>query len=230
MTDAVTPPRAVLLMARAPRPGTVRRALEPMLGRERCAALQAALIVRAAEWAARVAPGAVHVAYEPADAGPELRSLLGSDTHLLPQNGTGIAGRLADATARLFSRGAGPVLIIWPDLIHWRPDHAAGALSDLACGCDVVLGPEFEGGFYLVGLARPVPALFALPEESWRGADATVRAITAVHAAKLELGILRAERGLNRPEDLRAALADPLTSPEIAAILGGNGEVNAKRV
>ena len=36
--------RGVVLMARAPRPGTVRRALEPLLGVERCAALQATLI------------------------------------------------------------------------------------------------------------------------------------------------------------------------------------------
>ena len=208
-------------MARAPRPGTVRRALEPVLGRARCAALQAALLVQAADWAAQVAPGAVHVAYEPADAGPELRALLGSAVHLLPQNGTGIAGRLADASARMFSRGDMPVLIVWPDLLRWRPEHGDAALSDLRCGCDVVLGPEFEGGFYLVGLARPVPALFALPEDAWRSPDATARAIAAVHEAQLELGILRAERGLNRPEDLRAALADPLTSPDMAALLRG---------
>jgi glycosyltransferase A (GT-A) superfamily protein (DUF2064 family) len=212
-------PRAVLLMARAPRPGTVRRALEPLLGPARCAALQSLLIRRAAAWAADVAPGAVHVGYEPADAGDELRTLLGHGVTLFPQNGAGISGRLVQAGARLFAGGHGPVLIIWPDLPRWSPELARAALGDLTAGCAVALGPEFDGGFYMLGLARPVGALFTMPEQAWRSPDAITEAITAAQRAGLEVGLLRAERGLRRPEDVRAALADPLTDPEIRAIL-----------
>jgi uncharacterized protein len=211
--------RAVLLMARAPRPRTVRRALEPLLGPERCAALQAALISRAARWAAAVAPGAVHVGYEPVDAEAEMRALLGPEVSLFPQHGAGISGRLAQATARLFTRGHGPVLIIWPDLPQWRPVHASSALTDLDEGADLILGPQFDGGFYMVGIPRPLAALFALPEGVWRSPDAMSAAIVAAREAELEVGLLRAERGLRRPEDVRAALADPLTDPDIRAIL-----------
>jgi hypothetical protein len=212
-------PRAVLLMARAPRAGAVRRALEPMLGPERCAALQRALIERAARWAAEISPGATHVAYEPADAGSELRALLGPEASLLPQSGDGIAGRIADASARLFAAGEGPVLIVWPDLPRWRPEHARGALTDLSDGCDLSLGPVFDGGFYLIALARPLPALFTLPEQAWRSPDAMSIAITAAHEAGLEVGLLRTERGLHRPEDVRAALADPLLDSELRSLL-----------
>jgi glycosyltransferase A (GT-A) superfamily protein (DUF2064 family) len=211
--------RAVLLMARAPRAGTVRRALEPLLGPERCAALQAALISRAARWAGDVAPGAVHVGYEPVDAEGEMRALLGPEVSLFPQHGNGISGRLAQATARLFARGHGPVLIIWPDLPEWRPIHASSALADLEDGADLALGPQFDGGFYMVGIARPLAALMSLPEGVWRSPDAMSAAIVAAREAELEVGLLRAERGLRRPEDVRAALADPLTDPEIRAIL-----------
>jgi hypothetical protein len=210
---------AVLLMARAPRPGTVRPALEPLIGTARCLELQAALVVRACAWASQVAPGAVHVGYEPVDAGPELRSLLGPEVNLFPQSGAGISGRLAQASARLFARGDGPVLIIWPDLPRWRSDHAVGALGDLMAGADLSLGPEFDGGFYMIGLARPLPALFALPESTWRSPDALSAAIGAASGAGLEVGLLRTERGLRRPEDVRAVLADPLTDPELRGIL-----------
>jgi hypothetical protein len=213
-------PRAVLLMARAPRAGTVRKALEPLLGPDRCAALQAALIVRAAEWAADVAPGAVHVAYEPVDAEGELRALLGPEVSLFPQHGAGISGRLAQATSRVFTRGHGPLLIIWPDLARWRRDHAEGALADLSDGVDLTLGPQYDGGFYMVGIGRPLAALFGLSEEVWRSPDAMSAAIVAAREAELEVGLLRAERGLRRPEDVRAWVADPLTDPEIRAILG----------
>jgi glycosyltransferase A (GT-A) superfamily protein (DUF2064 family) len=212
-------PRAVLLMAHAPRAGAVRRALEPMLGAERCAALQRTLIERAAAWAVEVAPGAAYVAYDPPDAGPELRALLGPGVAVLPQNGEGIAGRVADASARLFARGQGPVLIAWPDLPRWRPEHALSALTDLGHGCDVSFGPVFDGGFYLVALARPLPSLFALPERAWRSPDAIGIAITAAHEAKLEIGLLRTERALHRPDDVRALLADPMLDAELRDLL-----------
>jgi glycosyltransferase A (GT-A) superfamily protein (DUF2064 family) len=212
-------PRAVLLMARAPRPGTTRPALEPLIGAARCAELQTTLVARACAWAGEVAPGSVHVAYEPVDAGPELRELLGPKVSLFPQSGTGISGRLAQASARVFARADGPVLIIWPDLPRWRRDHGYGALDDLIAGCDVSLGPEFDGGFYMIGLARPLPALFSLPETSWRSPDAMSAAIGAAVDAGLEVGLLRAERGLRRPEDVRAVLADPLTDTRLRGIL-----------
>src|SRR3954471_5337584 len=47
------PRPAVLVMARAPRPGAVKTRLEPMLGPEGCARLARALIARAGGWAAR---------------------------------------------------------------------------------------------------------------------------------------------------------------------------------
>jgi glycosyltransferase A (GT-A) superfamily protein (DUF2064 family) len=213
----VTP--AVLIMVRAPRRGEVRRALEPLLGADRSAALQAALIVQALAWARAVAPGEVHVAHEPPDAAGELRRLLGSETALFPQNGDGIAGRLADAAARVFVHHTGPLLIAWPDLPRLRPDHARAALGDLEAGCDLVLGPAIDGGFYLIGLARPLPQLFALPEQAWRSPDAMTIGLAAARDTGLEIGLLRVERALHRPADVRAALADPLLPPELGQIL-----------
>jgi hypothetical protein len=46
-------------------------------------------------------------------------------------------------------------------------------------------------------------------------------ALAAIHQAGLEVGLLRAERGLRRPDDVSAALADPLVDPQLRAALGG---------
>jgi glycosyltransferase A (GT-A) superfamily protein (DUF2064 family) len=201
----------------------VRRALEPLIGPDRAAALQAALIVQVFNWGRAVAPGEVHVAYEPPDAAAELRRLLGAQTALFPQNGDGIAGRLADAAARVFVHHRGPLLIAWPDLPRLNMQHARAALGDLEAGCDVVLGPAIDGGFYLIGLARPLPQLFALPEQAWRSPDAMTVGLAAARDSGLEIGLLRAERALHRPADVRAALADPLLAPELEPILRRSG-------
>jgi uncharacterized protein len=209
---------SVLIMARAPRAGEVRRALEPLLGREGCLELQAKLIAHAAAWARKIGAGAPHVAHDPPDSGAELRRLVGADAVLFPQNGDGIAGRLADASARVLARSRGPLLIVWPDLPRFRVAHASGALEDLKSGADVVLGPAIDGGLYLVGIARPLPELFALPEQAWRN-DVMAVAGAAIRDVGFEVGILRAERALHRPADVRAAIADPLLPDDVATIL-----------
>jgi glycosyltransferase A (GT-A) superfamily protein (DUF2064 family) len=216
MSDAAP---AVLLMARAPRRGEVLRALEPVLGVDGCLALHLALTRATASWANEVAPGGVYVAHDPPDAGRDLRPLVGPDATVFPQNGEGIAARVSDAAARVFAHRERPLLIVWPDLPRLRPEHASAALDDLGAGCDVVLGPVIDGGLYLIGISRPVPKLFALPEQSWRGRDVMMIGLSAVREAGLEVGILRAERALHRPADVRAALADPLLPEGLAKIL-----------
>lgn len=214
------PSHAVLIMARTPRRGEVRRALEPVIGQDGCVALQTALVTQALEWARNTRPRAIHVAHDPPDAAPELRSLIGDDVVMFPQNGDGISGRVADAVGRVFTRGPGPLVVVWPDLPLLRASHAEAALGDLAAGCDVVFGPVFDGGFYLIAVSRPIPNLFALPEHVWRSADAMTMGLTAARDAGLEVGILRAERALHRPADVRAALADPTLPGPVAKALG----------
>jgi glycosyltransferase A (GT-A) superfamily protein (DUF2064 family) len=210
---------AVVVMARAPRRGTVHRALEPLLGADGSLALHTALLLRAAAWARELAGERVYVAYEPADAHSELASLLGGGMRLFPQSGEGIASRTAAASAHVFADAEGPLLIVWPNLWRLSAEHGAGALDDLRYGCDVVLGPIFDGGLYLLGLSRPAPALFALPERSWRSPELVTVAVTAAHDAGLQIGLLRTERALHRPADVRAALADPLLPEELGRIL-----------
>jgi glycosyltransferase A (GT-A) superfamily protein (DUF2064 family) len=201
-------------MARVPRPSAEPAPLEAALGSQRWIALQEVLLSRLITWGQEVSPDAVYVAYEPAEG-----ELARPDVTTFPQDGSDTTQRLAGAAGRVFEAGHTPVLITWPDLPRWRPDHAEGALSDLADGCGISVGPVFDGGFYLVGLAAPLAPLFELPPRTWRGADGMVLAFEAANSAGIEVGLLRAERGLHSLEDMRAALADPLLDPELRDLL-----------
>jgi len=162
----------------------------------------------------------VYLAHDPADAGRDLQRLAGEDAILFPQNGDGIAGRVADAIGRVSAHSSGPVVIVWPDLARFSEIHAEAVRIDLSNGADLVLGPVFDGGFYLIALARPLPSLFALPEQVWRGPDSFNQVLLAAARSGLEVGVLRGERALHRPADARAALADPLLPEAVAKALG----------
>jgi hypothetical protein len=149
------------------------------------------LVGRARRWADELAPGGVFPA----------------------------SGGVGESVARLFDGGEGPVLVVWPELVRWRSDHATGALDDLADDCEISVGPMFDGGFYLVAFARPVPALVDLPDTAWQTRDPIGLVADAAHRSGLGIGLLRTERGLRTPADVSALLADPLVDDDLRRLL-----------
>jgi len=114
----------------------------------------------------------------------------------------------------------GPTVLVWPELPVWLPQTGAAALEDLASGCAVSIGPVFDGALYLLALTEPIPELLALARRPWHGVQAMARVFGVVEQRQLEVGLLRAERGLRTPDDVRALLADPLTDRELREMLG----------
>jgi glycosyltransferase A (GT-A) superfamily protein (DUF2064 family) len=112
--------------------------------------------------------------------------------------------------------GDGPTLLVWPELPLWLPETGSAALGDLQAGCTVSIGPVFDGRLYLLALARPIPDLV----EALSAGPTMGHALRVVEERKLEVGLLRAERGLREPDDVRALLADPLTDAELLGLLG----------
>jgi glycosyltransferase A (GT-A) superfamily protein (DUF2064 family) len=207
-------------MAQAPVPGQCKRLLEPLVGRDGCVALQRALLLRAAAWALSVAPEAAHVALHPASARDEVAELIPPELDVFAQDEGALGDRLAAAVARVAGR-ARAVLVAGIDVPQLGPAHAAGALEDVAAGCDVSLGPSTDGGSYLLGLARPDRDLLAGAVGAWARTEITARALEATRAGELSVGLLRSERELHAPGDARALVADPLAPSDIVERLRG---------
>ena len=138
---------------------------------------------------------------------------------LAPGGVVPVPGGIGQAVAALFADGDAPVVVIWPELTRWRPDHATGALDDLADDCALSVGPMFDGGFYLVAFAGPVPALLELPDDAWHSRDPIGLAADAAQRSGLAIGLLRTERGLRTSADVSALLADPLVDDELRGLL-----------
>jgi glycosyltransferase A (GT-A) superfamily protein (DUF2064 family) len=189
---------SVLVLGSESGVGTAATQLRAVLGAERAGDVGQLLLARALAWARDVA------------AAGRLSSVPG---------GGGSSAAIASAASRALDDHEGPLLIIWPHLGRWRNLHAQGAIDDLDSGCELSVGPIFAGGFYLLGLTRLVPELFELPDEAWRSPEALGLVLGAAHRAGLSAGLLRPERGILTPADVRAALADPSLDPELRAVL-----------
>lgn len=210
---------AVLVMARAPWPGTVKTRLTPMLGAGGCARLQASLIRRTAALAETAAPGACYVAFDPPDAGNMLADLVPAGVALLAQRGADLGQRMAAAADDVFELRAGPLVVVGTDVPTLTAADLRAAFDALAAGLDLVLGPARDGGYYLVGLSRPLPGLFAIDPTLWGGDRVLAATVAAAADAGLDAALLDLRGDLDTPADAWALLADPLLPGDIAALL-----------
>ncbi|MEJ7750053.1 MAG: TIGR04282 family arsenosugar biosynthesis glycosyltransferase [Thermoleophilaceae bacterium] len=211
---------SVLVMAKAPRPGAVKTRLEPLLGPEGCAALQAALIGVTARWAVGAAPGGAYLAYGPDGAEhDELEPYVPPGIELFRDGEGDLGDRLVFATDFVFAQRPGPLLVVGTDMPFLSSEHALAAARALG-EAQVCFGPALDGGYWIVGLREPCPEVFSLGE-SWGGADVLERSIDLARGAGLPTALLGAERDLDDAADARALLADPRLPPRIAEILSG---------
>ena len=211
---------AVIVMCKAPRAGEAKTRLAPVLSDAGAAALAACLFVDACA-CARAAADELVVAYAPADGRAALADLLrGRDAdgfkepvRWMEQQGGDLGERLTSIIGRVFDAGLGPVAVLGTDSPTLPAAYVARALDALACEeADAALGPADDGGYYLVGLARPAPELFRGVEWSTPRAYAQ----TAANAARLRLRLLELPLwyDVDTPADLRRLRAELSTDEQ----------------
>jgi hypothetical protein len=111
---------------------------------------------------------------------------------------------------------SGPLLLAAPDVPALDAAVARVALDDLAAGCDVVVGVAHDALPYLVGLPRLDDDLLELAAGGFSGGI-----LPAFGERGLTLGMLAHHRRLATAADARAFALDPLTPPDLAALLSG---------
>lgn len=141
---------ALVVIAKAPRPGHSKTRLCPPCTPHQAATLARAALVDTSE-AVRATPAARHVLVldgEPGD-------WLPPGFEVLPQRGAGLDERLA----RAFADVGGPALLIGMDTPQVTA-HDLGEGLDRLAGADAVLGPAPDGGYWAIGLREPDPEAF----------------------------------------------------------------------
>jgi rSAM/selenodomain-associated transferase 1 len=194
----------IAVFARAPVPGAAKTRLAPRLGAEGAARLQAWLTRRALARAQAV-PAAVVSLYTAGDPShpfwPQCEAEFGVERH--EQRGADLGERMAGAFATLAARGA-PTLLIGTDAPGQTVEDLSDALHAMT-HADAVLQPALDGGYVLIGLARPQPGLFE--GIAWGSAQVLAQTRACAAALRLALAELRPCADLDLPADLDAACA-----------------------
>lgn len=177
----------LLVIAKEPVPGKVKTRLSPPYTHEQAALIAESALADTLDVVART-PAVRRVLALDGRPGPWLPA--GFD--VVPQRGGGLDERLANAFT---DAGRGPAVLIGMDTPQVTPALLTEA-GDLLGRDDAVFGPAEDGGFWLLGLREPRPAL-----------------IRGVPMSRPDTG----ERQLERLRGLRVAMLPTLTDVDTAS-------------
>jgi rSAM/selenodomain-associated transferase 1 len=170
-------PSAIAVLAKAPVPGFAKTRLIPAIGAHAAAVLQERLTAHAVETAIAAHVGPVTLCCTPDATHASFRELAARFPITLAQQPDG------DLGVRMLAGLSAGGLVIGSDCAAFTPDHlrAASAALDEA---DVVLIPAEDGGYVLIGMRKPQPALFS--DMAWGGPAVLAETRKRIAALKLK--------------------------------------------
>jgi rSAM/selenodomain-associated transferase 1 len=190
----------LLVFLKNPVPGTVKTRLIPALGAETAADLYRVLAGQALQGTRPRGDEYERLLFfAPPDARAGVESWLPGET-CLPQAEGDLGQRMLAAFEEAFRRGSKRVAVMGSDVPWISRDHVIRAFGLLERR-DVVLGPALDGGYYVLGLSGPHPALFH--DIPW--STSAVLSATTAKAARhgLSLGLLDPLPDIDTIDDIR---------------------------
>ncbi len=150
--------RALVVMAKAARPGLAKTRLARVIGEQRAAEFARAFLLDTLAHARELHGVQRSLCFAPRDEEAWFRELA-QDAELIAQVDGDLGARLFAAFEFAFASGAERVIVIGSDTPQLSAEVLRAAFERLDT-CDAVIGPSDDGGYYLLGLRRPCAALF----------------------------------------------------------------------
>jgi rSAM/selenodomain-associated transferase 1 len=193
---------AVAVMAKAPGLGPVKSRLHAALTPERATELYRCFLLDRLDALARLSGIQPVIAFTPAEGRQSIAALAPEHFRLIEQQGADLGERLSNVLAGLLADGHRGAMAIDSDSPTLPMSCVAEAAERLEGGhADVVLGPCEDGGYYLIGLSAPQPALFdGIPWSTDRVLTLTVE---RARARRLRTHLLRSWFDIDTEPDLR---------------------------
>jgi rSAM/selenodomain-associated transferase 1 len=150
--------RTLVIMAKAPRPGSVKTRLAESFSLRAVTELYRCLLNDTLALA-QVLDHVEIAIMCPASDVEDLSRAVAKTVSIVPQTGQGLAAGLASAFAHFATPGHQRVIAFNSDSPH-LPASVLETAFDVLEACDLVVGPTNDGGYYLVGARASHPGLF----------------------------------------------------------------------
>lgn len=208
-------------MAKAPIAGRVKTRLVPFLTAGQAAELARALLLDQLEHLSAVESADLYLAFAPPEEETLMRRLAPARFEIFPQSDGDLGARMQNIFARLFAQGYEAVALIGADLAPVPLEYFAEAFKYLdgerspihpslskveregfsGAQDRAVLGPSKDGGYYLIGLNRPLPEIFA--DMTWSHNRVFAQSLARLRELRVATRTLPPWFDIDTPDDLK---------------------------
>src|SRR5712692_10121013 len=150
--------RTLVIMAKAPRLGSVKTRLAASLSLQAATELYRCLLNDTIALAQVLDQVEIAIMCPASDV-EDLSRAVAKTVPIVPQTGQGLAAGLASVFAHFAAPGHQRVIAFNSDSPH-LPASVLESAFDVLEACDLVIGPTHDGGYYLVGARASHPGLF----------------------------------------------------------------------
>lgn len=191
MNDSVinaTNRHAFVIFAKAPEPGNVKTRLQPCLAQEESAELYRNFILDTVKMSQKLENTDVYMACLPSKEHPAFAELVvGTNIELIDQRGHDLGERMHNVLRYFILRGYRKSVIVGADSPSLPVDYIEMAYKDLDHK-HLVVGPSYDGGYYLLGAAGISPDIF--DQVPWSTMNVFNITLRKARAQKLEYAVL----------------------------------------
>ena len=197
--------QALLVFVKLPVAGRVKTRLQPTLSPALAASLYRATVDDVFTALERPGRWGLFAFFSPTEQERAFREWLPGSTRLVPQSGTGLGERLANAFEWSHAQGYSRTIIVGTDMPTLGSDVLSDAFDALE-RADVVLGPSTDGGYYLVGWKEPRPELFE--DVSWSTPEVLEQTIARIDDTGATYDLLPERTDIDTWQDALAVLEE----------------------
>ncbi|WP_168190092.1 TIGR04282 family arsenosugar biosynthesis glycosyltransferase [Caloramator sp. E03] len=192
---------AFILMTRVPIEGEAKTRLIGNLSKKECANLQLNFlkdIISLFDYVKNYAD--IFITYTPEDKFKIIRDIIPYYVIPFPQKGISLGERMKYAFEYVLSKHYDRVVLMGSDIPMVKYNHIIDAFKALYNN-DVVIGPTFDGGYYLLGMKRLYKSLFD-DSVKWGGESVFERTVNIARENNLNVSIAQKNRDIDTYEDL----------------------------
>lgn len=205
---------AIIVMAKRPRVGYNKTRLSPPLTLEQSAALYEAMLLDTLALVEGLEGVRPAIAITPSTDVDYFQPRIGPRTRLYPVDGPHIGACLDAVLTRALADGYAPAFAINSDGPSLPPAYIGrgiAALMQASDPPDVVLGPNHDGGYYLIGLTEPRPVLFE--GVAWSTERVVPQTLAHAENAGLRVEMLPPWHDVDTAADIERLRADVEAAP-----------------
>lgn len=192
---------ALILMTRIPMAGKTKTRLMNIMSGNECAELHMAFLKDLFDTFKELENNIdIYLTYTPEKSLDIIEEIIPDFIKTFPQRGEDLGSKMYNAINHVLSLGYEKVILIGSDIPHIKNEDILNGFEILE-EKDIVLGPSYDGGYFLVGMKKSNVGIFNISKR-WGGKSVLESTIDMANNQGLTIGLASKYMDIDTKEDL----------------------------